>query len=136
MLAETKDILYKLQVEGIGTSIASMHRGLDLLAQLIECEPEVAIKYFKGVAGACEHISSKFLGEGYIPNKTSKANKVVKSAKVNEQIMPKDSLGIASFVLDGMRDIPSHNSAEAGAGSNVSPLASMSNMALAAESVL
>jgi hypothetical protein len=146
MLNETKDILYKLQTEGIGSSIAGMRRGLDLLESLIDTDPEVALKYFKGVAGACEHISGKFLGEGFKPTKTKNSGKsnikLDKPKQVAEQEIPNDALGYASFVLDGMKEAPKQASGsyepepKTNAASPTNPTTGMSDVAAGANAVL
>lgn len=134
MLSETKLIIHKLKTEGIGTSVASMHRGLDLLSQLIECEPEVAIKYFKGVAAACEHISGIFLGENYVPTKGSTNQANITKTKVVEQTMPKNPFECASFLLDGMKDGYVNSSSPNDPKSD--PKIGMTPTAAAAESIL
>lgn len=142
MLHETKLLLHKLKTEGIGSSVAGMHRGLDLLEQLVESDPKVAIKYFKGVAAACEHISGKFLGEGYIPPKRKVSTKQKDTSSINlekrpveEQQLPKDNLECMTFLLDGMKD---HSTKRSTDGSILAedPKASMTATAKAAESVL
>jgi hypothetical protein len=139
MLQETKSILHKLRTEGIGTSIASMHRGLDLLEQLIETEPAVATKYFKGVAAACEHISGLFLGEGFKPVKsTGKKKRIKNKPTVTESQAgeaPTNPLDYTAFLLDGMKDTPMQRSTD-GEIIPEDPKASMSETASIADSLL